>query len=160
MLSRPTVPSEPPYCSCLAAWASSWTCCCCCVGVIRRKSWGSSPMYTWRHTYRDSDWQCKEKAHTWDRRTGYKLHETLLMCNSFKWNFTFLPILRKHFIWNLHFNSKCVYIFYLGDSLISWMGGYHGNKELETMDVVDMCFWFQSVMYFILFSCVYVYVQV
>lgn len=40
------------------------------------------------------------------------------------------------------------------------MGGYHGNKELETIDVVDMCFWFQSVMYFILFSCVYVYVQV
>lgn len=51
MLSRPTVPSEPPYWSCLAACASKWTCCCCCVGVIRRKSWGSSPIYTWRHTH-------------------------------------------------------------------------------------------------------------
>ena len=47
-LRRPTVPSAPPYCSCCAACASSWICCCCCVGVMRRKSWGSSPMYTCR----------------------------------------------------------------------------------------------------------------
>lgn len=46
MLSLPTVPIGPPYCSCWAAWASSWICCCCWVGVIRRKSWGSSPTYT------------------------------------------------------------------------------------------------------------------
>lgn len=48
MLSLPTVLIGPPYCSCWAAWASSWICCCCWVGVIRRKSWGSSPTYTWK----------------------------------------------------------------------------------------------------------------
>lgn len=40
------MPTAPPYCSCWAACASSCTCCCAAVGVMRRKSCGSSPTYT------------------------------------------------------------------------------------------------------------------
>lgn len=51
-LRRPTAPTAPPYCSCRAACASSCTCCCAAVGVIRRKSCGSSPTYTFGESAR------------------------------------------------------------------------------------------------------------
>lgn len=72
MLSRPivpTVPIEPPNCSCLAAWASRWTCCCCCVGAIRRNSWGSSPIYTWRHTWINTGIYSTDNAKTKNTQT-------------------------------------------------------------------------------------------
>lgn len=64
MLSRPIVLTEPPYCSCRAVWASSWTCCCCWVGVIRKKSCGSSPMYTCRQKAALHSCVCSEETLT------------------------------------------------------------------------------------------------
>lgn len=85
MLSRPTVLMEPPYCSCLAACASSWTCCCCWVGVIRRKSCGSSPIYTWKQKTGLSFTQKNFHQHKggWRKRglLGAVLREILIHAN-------------------------------------------------------------------------------